>query len=87
MSEPLSSCTRSTICKSSSNLAPPVQDRVLRLPAVMAITGLSRTTLYRMVGEGRFPQQIPLGTRCVGWLTSDVNAWLQSKAEGRKVRA
>lgn len=85
MQDNLSSCIRSKIRKSLQNLAPPVQDRILRLPDVMAITGLSRASVYRMIGEGRLPQQIPLGKRSVGWLASDINAWLQSRAEGRGV--
>lgn len=85
MQDTLSSCTRRKIRKSLPNLAPPVQDRVLRLPDVMAITGLSRTTVYRLSGEGLFPQSIPLGKRSVGWLASDINSWLQSRAEGREV--
>ena len=88
MQDNLSSCTRSKIRKSLPNLAPPVQDRILRLPDVMAITGLSRASVYRMVGEGRLPQSVPLGKRSVGWLASEINAWLQSlKAEAREVQA
>ena len=46
--------------------------RILRLPEVMARTGLSRTTIYRWRVAGRFPQAVPLGTRCVGWIDSEL---------------
>ena len=34
--------------------------RLLRLPEVRKLTGLSQTTIYERVKEGRFPRQIPL---------------------------
>ncbi len=63
-------------------------DTILRLPAVKAATGLSRTTIYERVRAGTFPAPIPLGERAVGWLASDVGAWVQARVhEARKGRA
>ena len=53
-----------------------MEDRILRLPEVMALTDLSRSTMYLRVEEGTFPKQINLGSRAVGWLDSDVQNWL-----------
>jgi prophage regulatory protein len=54
--------------------------QILRLPAVKHQTGLSRSTLYKLVSLGRFPKQIDLGGgRAVGWLESDVQAWIKSR--------
>ena len=53
-----------------------MEDRILRLPEVLALTGLSRSTIYLRVEEGTFPNQINLGSRAVGWLDSDVQNWL-----------
>ena len=53
-----------------------MEDRILRLPEVLALTGLSRSTIYLRVEEGTFPKQINLGLRAVGWLDSDVQNWL-----------
>ena len=62
-----------------------MEDRILRLPAVMALTGLSRSTIYLRVEEGTFPKQINLGSRAVGWLDSDVQNWLCDRvSESRK---
>jgi prophage regulatory protein len=61
---------------------------ILRLPAVKARTGLSRSTIYLRVSEGRFPRPVSLGTRAVGWLESDLEAWLSSVIEqSRKEKA
>jgi prophage regulatory protein len=53
-------------------------DRILRLNAVLDLTGLSRSTLYRKVAEGSFPRQVQLSSRCVGWRTSVIAEWQRS---------
>jgi prophage regulatory protein len=55
---------------------------ILRLPAVKASTGLSRSMIYQLIAAGDFPRQINLGARAVGWLESDVQAWIRVKASG-----
>jgi prophage regulatory protein len=54
---------------------------LLRLPAVKARTGLSRSTIYLRVSEGKFPEPISLGARAVGWLDSEIDAWLAAQIE------
>lgn len=53
-------------------------DRILRLPAVLERTGLSRSTLYRKIQQGTFPKQIALSTRCAGWRESAVSEWMRN---------
>ena len=53
-----------------------MENRILRLPEVLALTGLSLSTIYLRVEENTFPKQINLGSRAVGWLDSDVQNWL-----------
>jgi prophage regulatory protein len=48
---------------------------IARLPEVIQATGLSRSTLYRMCDEGRFPPKIRLGLRAVGWPREAVLKW------------
>ena len=50
---------------------------ILRLPAVKASTGLSRSTIYLRISEGTFPQPVSLGGRAVGWLEAEIQDWLQ----------
>jgi len=50
-------------------------DRILRLNAVLDLTGLSRSTLYRKLADGSFPRQVQLSTRCVGWRSSAIAEW------------
>ena len=52
---------------------------ILRLPDVKVRTGLSRSTIYLRVSEGRFPKPISLGSRAVGWIETEVDDWLQQQ--------
>ena len=42
-----------------------IEHRLLRLPEVMELTGLSKTTIYRLMPLARFPPNIKLGSNCV----------------------
>ena len=53
--------------------------RVLRLPRVQARTGLSRSSIYMRVANRSFPQPIRLGARAVGWIESEVDAWIREQ--------
>jgi len=54
---------------------------ILRRAAVEARSGLSRSTLYDYIKAGRFPPPVRIGIRAVGWLASDVDAWLAAQIE------
>ena len=58
---------------------------ILRLPAVLELTGLSRTTIWRMVKRGEFPQPVALGARARGWRASEVQEWMDSRQPVGKV--
>lgn len=65
-----------------ANAPPGGFPQVLRMPAVVAYTGLSRTTLWRLRNAGQFPRPVRLGgetSRAVGWLRSDIEAWIHSR--------
>lgn len=63
-------------------------DSFLRLPEVRQCTGLSRSTLYRMIESGDFPAPKSLGARAVDWQVSAVKNWCASRRDAREdVRA
>lgn len=66
---------------------PAPSDSILRLPAVKAATGLSRSTIYDRISKGSFPAPVSLGGHVVGWPSSVVNAWIQRTISlGQKTR-
>lgn len=54
-------------------------DRIIRANEVQRITGLSRTTLWRMENKEEFPRRVSLGANCVGWRLSEVESWLATR--------
>jgi prophage regulatory protein len=54
---------------------------ILRLPQVKIRVGLSRSSIYLAVSRGKFPRPVSLGARAVGWLESEVDAWLSQRVE------
>ena len=55
------------------------QVRFLRLPEVLARTGLSRSTIYVRLDQGRFPRPVSLGGRAVGWIEAEVDEWIRER--------
>ena len=53
--------------------------QVIRLPTVILKTGLRRSSIYKKMSEGAFPKPIQLGTRSVGWLIEEVDAWIEQR--------
>lgn len=47
---------------------------IQRLPAVIAVTGSSRSTIYLRVSQGLWPQPVKLGARAIGWPSSEIMA-------------
>lgn len=52
---------------------------LLRCQQVQARTGLPRSSLYKLIAEGKFPPAFPLAGRAVAWDSRAVDAWVQSR--------
>jgi len=53
--------------------------RICRLPKVVEMTGLSRSAIYALIAEGRFPTQINLEPGTVGWAEREINEWIEMR--------
>jgi prophage regulatory protein len=62
-----------------------MQNRIVRLPAVLDRTGLSRSTVYRKIAEGTFPPQVRVSLNGVGWRESDLNEWIDDPVGYRQL--
>ena len=56
-------------------------NRILRISAVMEKTGLSRSSIYLRVNQGRFPKSISLGSRAIGWIEAEIDEWVEQQIE------
>jgi prophage regulatory protein len=57
--------------------------KFLRLSEVLDRTGLSKTTLYSLMRQNRFPQSIPISDRTVAWSELELTEWLQDTMQKR----
>jgi len=57
----------------------PSEPMFLRMPAVVRLTGLGRSTIYRLVAESKFPRPVRLADRAVAWRQSDVDRWSEER--------
>ena len=53
--------------------------RVIRLKEVIHRTGLGRSTIYRWMGEGKFPKAVKLGGHAVAWVEQEIDRWLTDR--------
>ena len=56
------------------------QRRLLRLRAVMDITGLCKTAVYKTPG---FPRPLKLTSSASAWVASEVDAWIAERVSAR----
>jgi prophage regulatory protein len=66
-----------------------VAARLIRLPEVLARTGLKRSSLYSRVAAGIFPKPIDLGIggRAVAWVEQEVIDWIAEQIARRDARS
>ena len=54
-------------------------NRLLRRKEVLAWTGMSNTTLQRLMMDGKFPRSIKIGERAVRWSEDEIREWIASR--------
>ena len=54
-------------------------DRLLRRVEVEERTGLSRSAIYRLMREEKFPAPILIGARAVRWSQSELDAFIAAR--------
>ena len=59
------------------------EDRLLRRTEVEVRTGLSRTSIYRLMREGRFPEPLKIGSKAVRWPESEIADWLAARPRAK----
>jgi prophage regulatory protein len=59
---------------------------ILRISEVCRRTGLSKSQIHRLAIDAEFPRPVRLGKRAVGWVTTDIEAWLQSRISASRMK-
>ncbi|MFM0287933.1 helix-turn-helix transcriptional regulator [Paraburkholderia megapolitana] len=63
----------------------PQQKRMERMPSVLGRVQLSESEIRRRIKAGRFPKPVKLGPRAIGFVSSEIDAWLDSLTHGGAV--
>ena len=58
------------------------EDRLLRLPEVLRLTGMCRSALYDQMARGHFPSSIKIGQRATSWSAKAVRNWIAQRVDG-----
>ncbi len=56
---------------------------IQRLPAVLAQSGIARSTLYQRISQKLWTCPVSLGARAVGWPSSEVSALISARIAGK----
>ncbi len=56
--------------------------KILRVSDVTRITGLSRTTVWRLERRGDFPRRLRLSQHSCGWVAQEIEEWIASRPRG-----
>lgn len=54
-----------------------------RLPKVLARAGLGKSTVYKLISEGKFPRPVSIGARAIGFVSEEVDEWINSRVAAR----
>ena len=57
--------------------------RIIRIATVVDQTGIPKSSIYALIKEGEFPEPIQLSHRCVGFIESEVQDWIEEKIAAR----
>ena len=77
----------------SKQTTPKQKHRFIRLNEVMSRTGYGRTSIYRKMEDGSFPNSLKLGgppkdpnefdSRAIAWIEEEVDQWVESRIQDR----
>jgi len=57
-----------------------MNNQFLRIPKVMELTGLAKSTVWLWVKQGKLPSPIKLSTRVTVWKRSDLEEWINAQS-------
>lgn len=55
--------------------------QLLRLAAVTSRTGLSRSSIYYLIGKDAFPRPVYIGARAVAWISEEIDQWIENRIQ------
>lgn len=69
--------------RAGSATTTPSAPMFVRMPVVVRMTGLGRSTIYRLIAEKKFPGPVRVGERAVAWRQADLDRWSDERPSSR----
>jgi prophage regulatory protein len=57
--------------------------QLIRLPVVLAMTGLSRSQIYALIKQENFPRQVHMTPHSVAWVFTEIQQWISERMLSR----
>jgi prophage regulatory protein len=61
--------------------------RLIKLPEVVRLTGVPKSSVYWRVARGEFPRPLKIGERASAWNSDEIEAWIAGKVAAANARA
>jgi prophage regulatory protein len=61
-----------------------IAQELLRRKQILELLGVSHSTLYSWMDAGKFPRPIRIGENSIAWLRTEIEAWLEQRAQERR---
>ncbi|MGL4667654.1 MAG: AlpA family transcriptional regulator [Saezia sp.] len=75
--------TEATVTDKSVNPTPLADRHILRIKDVERKIGLKKAWIYILINKGQFPKQLRLGPRSVGWISFEIDQWIEEHMQRR----
>lgn len=69
---------------STQTQAPHHQNRIIRLSELRHKTGLATSTIYELIQQNKFPKQVRLSSRSIGWSEREIDQWIEDRLNSRE---
>jgi prophage regulatory protein len=60
-----------------------MQNNIIRLKSAIQKTGLSKSSIYSLLAENKFPKRVQLSARAIGFVESEIDLWIAEKLSNR----
>jgi len=54
-------------------------NRIIKLPEVILLTSIPKSTIYAYIKNGDFPKQVQLTKKSVGWRYADIQQFINNR--------
>ena len=78
--EALQDHPRCSRCGADFARTPDPPPRLMRADDVVTLTGLAKSTIYRLMSISQFPAAVKIGPRAVRWRVEEVQAWIRERS-------